>query len=191
MTGAVCCTVTPWCMQVMELDLSSLRSVRAFAAAWQGRHLPLNCLICNAGVFTMGAARELTLDGFEAHLGTNHLGHFLLTLLLLPSLRQASDQVGCLTSPSADDARRKLWAPLAAAQLGRSKLSLRLPCPSQTGRPGRVIHVSSKLHFVGSLHQADMNLAAGYSSLSAYAQSKLAQVCIGTWSAAASSLAQL
>lgn len=40
-------------------------------------------------------ARETTRDGFEAHLGTNHLAHFLLTLLLLPSLRLAADQVRC------------------------------------------------------------------------------------------------
>lgn len=38
-------------------------------------------------------ARETTRDGFEAHLGTNHLAHFLLTLLLLPSLRLAAEQV--------------------------------------------------------------------------------------------------
>jgi NAD(P)-dependent dehydrogenase (short-subunit alcohol dehydrogenase family) len=77
----------------MELDLSSLQSVRRFAAAWERRGLPLHCLVNNAGVFAMGAARQATPDGFEAHLGTNHLGHFLLTLLLLPSLRAAAAKV--------------------------------------------------------------------------------------------------
>ncbi|KAI3432217.1 hypothetical protein D9Q98_003779 [Chlorella vulgaris] len=81
-------------LEVMQLDLSSLLSVRQFAAAWRRRGLPLHCLINNAGIFAMGAAREQTPDGFEAHLGTNHLAHFLLTLLLLPSLRQAADKAG-------------------------------------------------------------------------------------------------
>ena len=99
----------------MELDLSSLRSVRKFAAAWRQRRLPLQCLINNAGVFAMGGARELTPDGYEAHLGTNHLGHFLLTMLLLPGLQQAAEEVSCNASrqcslPSAARLWRVLWS---------------------------------------------------------------------------------
>ena len=48
--------------------------------------------------------------------------------------------------------------------------------PLQTGRPGRVVHVSSKIHFMGSIHRGDLNLERGYNSLAAYGQSKLAQV---------------
>jgi len=77
----------------MQLDLSSLQSVRQFCAAFKACGLPLGVLVNNAGIFAMSAARETTPDGFEAHLGTNHLGHFLLTLLLLPSLRRAAEQV--------------------------------------------------------------------------------------------------
>jgi NAD(P)-dependent dehydrogenase (short-subunit alcohol dehydrogenase family) len=76
----------------MQLDLSSLESVRQFGGAWRRRGLPLHALVNNAGIFAMAANREQTPDGFEAHLGTNHLGHFLLTMLLLPSLRRTAEQ---------------------------------------------------------------------------------------------------
>jgi NAD(P)-dependent dehydrogenase (short-subunit alcohol dehydrogenase family) len=64
--------------EVRELDLASLASVREFAAAWQG---DLDLLINNAGVMATPFAR--TADGFELQFGTNHLGHFALTNLLL------------------------------------------------------------------------------------------------------------
>jgi NAD(P)-dependent dehydrogenase (short-subunit alcohol dehydrogenase family) len=67
-----------------ELDLASLASVRAFAADWLAGHDRLHLLVANAGV--MFAPEGRTDDGFEIHLGTNHLGHFLLTGLLLPAL---------------------------------------------------------------------------------------------------------
>lgn len=51
-----------------------------------------------------------------------------------------------------------------------------LPLCVQAGRPSRVVHVSSKVHYMGSLHRQDMNLERGYNSLAAYGQSKLAQV---------------
>jgi NAD(P)-dependent dehydrogenase (short-subunit alcohol dehydrogenase family) len=68
------------------LDLADLASVRAFAA----RHgdAPLDVLVNNAGV--MALPRRTTADGFEMQFGTNHLGHFALTGLLLPALRAAA-----------------------------------------------------------------------------------------------------
>ena len=69
-------------VEVASLDLASLRSVREFAAAYDGDHLDL--LINNAGV--MVPPRPTTEDGFELQLGTNHLGHFALTGLLLDKL---------------------------------------------------------------------------------------------------------
>jgi len=73
-------------VRVAELDLSSLASVRRFAEAWQG---PLNLLVNNAGVM---APRKwvATTDGFELQFGTNHLGHFALTGLLLTALNAAA-----------------------------------------------------------------------------------------------------
>jgi NAD(P)-dependent dehydrogenase (short-subunit alcohol dehydrogenase family) len=66
--------------EVRRLDLADLSSVREFADAWQGR--PLDLLINNAGVMMLPQRR--TRDGFEMQFGTNHLGHFALTNLLLP-----------------------------------------------------------------------------------------------------------
>lgn len=67
-----------------ELDLASLASVRAFAAAALGRCGALHILCNNAGV--MALPHRTTADGFEMQLGTNHLGHFALTGLLLERL---------------------------------------------------------------------------------------------------------
>ncbi|MFH0521647.1 oxidoreductase [Streptomyces sp. M41] len=66
--------------EVRRLDLADLSSVREFADGWQGR--PLDLLINNAGVMML--PRQRTADGFEMQFGTNHLGHFALTNLLLP-----------------------------------------------------------------------------------------------------------
>jgi NAD(P)-dependent dehydrogenase (short-subunit alcohol dehydrogenase family) len=65
--------------EVRELDLASLASIRAFAEAWEG---DVDVLINNAGV--MATPERRTQDGFELQIGTNHLGHFALTNLLLP-----------------------------------------------------------------------------------------------------------
>ncbi|RSN69166.1 oxidoreductase [Actinomadura sp. WAC 06369] len=67
-----------------SLDLADLSSVRAFAEA---RTEPLDVLVNNAGV--MALPHRTTADGFEMQFGTNHLGHFALTGLLLPALRAA------------------------------------------------------------------------------------------------------
>jgi NAD(P)-dependent dehydrogenase (short-subunit alcohol dehydrogenase family) len=67
--------------EVRQLDLSDLASVRSFAEAWEG---DLDVLVNNAGVMAPPEGR--TKDGFELQIGTNHLGHFALTNLLLPSI---------------------------------------------------------------------------------------------------------
>jgi NAD(P)-dependent dehydrogenase (short-subunit alcohol dehydrogenase family) len=64
--------------EVRELDLASLDSVKAFAAGWDGE---IDLLINNAGI--MIPPLDRTADGFELQVGTNHLGHFALTNLLL------------------------------------------------------------------------------------------------------------
>jgi NAD(P)-dependent dehydrogenase (short-subunit alcohol dehydrogenase family) len=75
-------------VELMSLDLGSLASVRSFAQEYRARHQRLDVLINNAGVVVLGE-RRLTADGFEQMFGVNHLGHFLLTDLLL-DLVQAS-----------------------------------------------------------------------------------------------------
>ncbi len=74
-------------VRVAHLDLTDLSSVRAFGAAEAARG-PLDVLLNNAGVMLV-PQRELTSDGFELHMGTNHLGHALLTAELLPALAAA------------------------------------------------------------------------------------------------------
>jgi NAD(P)-dependent dehydrogenase (short-subunit alcohol dehydrogenase family) len=76
-------------LQLDELDLASLASVRSFADRYTATHDGLDLLINNAGV--MAAPRRLTADGFELHLGTNHLGHFALANLLLPLMEGRED----------------------------------------------------------------------------------------------------
>ena len=71
---------------LLPLDLASLASVRACAAAFLALDEPLHVLINNAGV---GGQRGLTAEGFELHFGVNHLGHFALTHLLLPRLTES------------------------------------------------------------------------------------------------------
>src|SRR5262245_39750904 len=69
---------------VQPLDLASLESIRAAAAGLRARHPAIDLLVNNAGV--MFPPRQTTGDGFELQLGTNHLGHFALTGLLLPQM---------------------------------------------------------------------------------------------------------
>jgi NAD(P)-dependent dehydrogenase (short-subunit alcohol dehydrogenase family) len=75
-------------LHVMRLDLASLESVRSFAAAFTARFTRLDVLVENAGVMTQ--KRQLTADGFEMNFGVNHVGHFLLTELLLPLLKASA-----------------------------------------------------------------------------------------------------
>ncbi len=71
-------------LEFMPLDLADLASVRAFAEAFGAAHERLDVLLNNAGV--MALPRTETVDGFEMQIGTNHLGHFALTSLLMPKL---------------------------------------------------------------------------------------------------------
>ncbi|MFG1782469.1 SDR family NAD(P)-dependent oxidoreductase [Rhodococcus oryzae] len=78
--------------EAFGLDLADLESVRALADRLFERRTPVDILINNAGV--MYTPFERTRDGFELQFGTNHLGHFTLTTLLLPSLSAAADRSG-------------------------------------------------------------------------------------------------
>jgi NAD(P)-dependent dehydrogenase (short-subunit alcohol dehydrogenase family) len=69
-------------VEVAELNLASMDSVRAFGTGWND---PLDLLVNNAGVMAP-PKRARTQDGYELQWGTNHLGHFVLTGLLLPAL---------------------------------------------------------------------------------------------------------
>lgn len=74
-------------IRLMLCDLASFDSIRAFAGEFTAEYPVLDVLINNAGVVAL--KRELTADGYELDLGVNHLGHFLLTRLLLDNLKAA------------------------------------------------------------------------------------------------------
>ena len=88
-------------VQVVQLDLADLHSVRRFAADWLATGKPLDILINNAAIMACPLTRNA--QGWEAQFATNHLGHFELTTQLLPALLQAGKATGdarvvCLSS---------------------------------------------------------------------------------------------
>lgn len=76
-------------LRTMELDLTDLDKVRSFSSALLADEEPIDVLLNNAGL-GMQRQRALTRNGFERQFGTNHLGHFALTGLLLPALLRAA-----------------------------------------------------------------------------------------------------
>ncbi|EFJ41801.1 hypothetical protein VOLCADRAFT_119590 [Volvox carteri f. nagariensis] len=153
-------------VEVRILDLASLESVRKFAADWEAEKRPLHILINNAGVFTIGAPRSETKDGFELHMGSNHLGHFLLTLLLLPSLRRGVAELKAAAAAAAAATAADGGAATAAATAAAAASRCRIVC------------VSSSYHALAreGISVADPHLTrrGAYNSDLGYAQSKLA-----------------
>ena len=117
-------------VDILPLDLRSLASVRACAAAVLDACPRIDVLVNNAGVFP--PTLRTTADGFEEQIGVNHLGHFLLTNLLLERLAASA--------------------------------------------PARVVTVSSMMHAGGAIDFASFRAPAKYDAMSAYRQSKLANI---------------
>ncbi len=121
----------------IECDLGRLASVREAAEAVLERDEPLHVLINNAGV---GGQRGITADGFELHFGVNHLGHFLLTTLLLDRLRaSAPARIVHVASGSHYKARGIGWE------------SLRQPTASVTGMPEYSVSKLANVLFTAEL----------------------------------------
>jgi NAD(P)-dependent dehydrogenase (short-subunit alcohol dehydrogenase family) len=115
-------------LETLPLDLASLASVRDFAKAFGDRHARLDVLVNNAGV--MAIPRRTTADGFEMQLGTNHLGHFALTGLLLPLLLATAGARVVTVSSTAHRPGRMHWDDLQSERsysrwgaYGQSKLA--------------------------------------------------------------------
>ena len=83
--------------EFLYCDLSSIAAVKALAAEVRSRHAKLDVLINNAGI--TDPVRRLSVDGYEMHLATCHLGHFMLSNLLLGLLRASgAGRIICITS---------------------------------------------------------------------------------------------
>ncbi|MBA8991168.1 NAD(P)-dependent dehydrogenase (short-subunit alcohol dehydrogenase family) [Curtobacterium pusillum] len=143
-------------VEVRELDLADLSSVRRFAAGVVNEDRPLDVLVNNAGVMAPPKRFE-TVDGFELQFGTNYLGPFALTNLLLPALLRSSDaRVATMSSIAAvpgrirfDDlqwergyngwraySQSKLADLLLALHLHRLSVELDWPVTSTAAHPG-------------------------------------------------------
>ena len=117
-------------VQLMNLDLSSFDSIHNFAESFQAQYKQLDVLVNNAGLFPM--SEQKTAEGFEMQFGVNHLGHFLLTHLLLPELKASGS--------------------------------------------ARVVNVASMIHQMGKIDFNSFQGEKPYKALTAYGQSKLANV---------------
>ena len=84
-------------LNFIKLDLSNLVSVREAANALIERKQKIDVLICNAAI-AQTPKRTLTVDGFEAQLGTNHYGHFLLTGMLFPQIEDNQGKIVVVSS---------------------------------------------------------------------------------------------
>ncbi|TCL56673.1 NAD(P)-dependent dehydrogenase (short-subunit alcohol dehydrogenase family) [Kineothrix alysoides] len=102
-------------IEAMELDVSSFASIRAFVSKYKELNLPLYGLVCNAGI--NGTNIGKTSDGFDIVFETNHLGHFLLTNLLLPSMLP-SGRIAVVSSDMHDPPGAELTWPGTAAIAG-------------------------------------------------------------------------
>lgn len=104
---------------IMHLDLASLDSVRQFVDNFKRSERPLDVLVCNAAVYQPTAKEpSFTAQGFELSVGTNHLGHFLLSRLLLDDLNKSDYPskrliiVGSITGTSSTpicEKKKKSW----------------------------------------------------------------------------------
>jgi NAD(P)-dependent dehydrogenase (short-subunit alcohol dehydrogenase family) len=140
-------------LEIVELDLASLSSVRHAAERLREAHPSIDLLINNAGV--MDVPYGNTEDGFESHLGINHLGHFALTGLLLPQLTEGSRIVSISSvvhrrgqidfddlrytrayTPAAAYARSKLANLLFSFELNRRLTAAGSPVTALAAHPG-------------------------------------------------------
>lgn len=124
-------------VELLALDLGDFASIRACAEAFLARDLPLHLLINNAG---LAGAKGITPSGFELAFGTNHMGHFLLTQLLLERIkRSAPARIVTVSSRAHTRVSAIDWA------------SLRRPTKSMTGIPEYGVSKLANLLFSAEL----------------------------------------
>ncbi|XP_074515759.1 polyprenol dehydrogenase isoform X2 [Sebastes fasciatus] len=129
-------------VEFTKLDLASLQSVRQFVRSFKERDLPLNILVNNAGVMLVPEGR--TEDGFEQHFGVNYLGHFLLTWLLLDTLKE-SGKCGHFS--------RLVNVSSSAHRIGEIRLNDLNSCQSYSAHAAYCHSKLAQLLFSSHLHQ--------------------------------------
>ncbi|XP_034064379.1 dehydrogenase/reductase SDR family member on chromosome X-like isoform X1 [Gymnodraco acuticeps] len=129
-------------VEFTKLDLASLQSVRQFVQSFKERDLPLNILVNNAGVMLLPEGR--TEDGFEQHFGVNYLGHFLLTWLLLDTLKD-SGKCGYFS--------RVVNVCSSAHRIGEIRLNDLNSCQSYSAHAAYCHSKLAQLWFSSHLHQ--------------------------------------
>ena len=115
-------------LDLILADLGDYESIRAFVRAVKEKYERIDILVNNAGFISLD--RQFTNEGIERQFGINHVGHFLLTTLLVDMM----------------------------------------------GKGSRIVNVASGAHKTGRIHFDDINLSKGFNVITAYSQSKLANV---------------
>ena len=129
-------------VDVLEVDLASMDSVRALAREIAARNVPLRALVCNAGLqFNQGP--RLSSDGFELTFAANHLGHFLLTNLLLERLAANAPARIVIVSSGVHDPAMKTGMPKPA--IGDLETLATTGGATKGEFNGRLAYVNSKL----------------------------------------------
>jgi light-dependent protochlorophyllide reductase len=129
-------------VDVLEVDLASMDSVRALVREIEARNVPLRALICNAGLqFNQGP--QLSSDGFELTFAANHLGHFLLTNLLLERLAANAPARIVVVSSGVHDPAMRTGMPKPA--IGDLDTLAKTGGPTPGAFNGRLAYVNSKL----------------------------------------------
>jgi light-dependent protochlorophyllide reductase len=126
----------------LGLDLGSLESVRRFAREIEAMNLPLRALVCNAGLQVTKGVR-LSPDGFEITFAVNHLGHFLLTHLLLERLRANAPARIVVVASGVHDPKMKTGMPKPSIPDFERLATPR--GPEGDAFDGRLAYVNSKL----------------------------------------------
>ncbi|KAK3925668.1 Retinol dehydrogenase 13 [Frankliniella fusca] len=188
-------------VSVEHLDLASLKSVRACALRLlNDEHKAIHILVNNAGV--MACPKAYTEDGHDLQFGVNHLGHFLLTALLLPRIRASVGPAPAGPTPAGPTPAGPTPAgptpagpapagpapagpaPAGPAPAGPTPAE---PAPAEQGAaadghpephpdPARIITVSSAAYAFSRIDFDDLRYERGYRPLFAYGRSKLANM---------------
>ena len=151
------CAALPGTLHVMRIDLASLDSVRDFAQAFRERFCGrgLHCLVNNGGVMATPKGAT-TRDGYEMQIGTNYIGPWLLTLLMIPALREAKSKG---SSPALE------YAPRVVNVSSSNAVDSGAWTECLTGSH-RALNLDDPFYTKGRV----------YDGMAAYAQSKLCQI---------------